>query len=106
MSDGQHSPHDPAHLLALNAALRAENENLRAIVAALKRTLFGARSEKQVEPEAQLPLALDDLFGTPGNSQTANAGERKPAAAAKGDAQYRRAAAPALLVHVAVMKFA
>ena len=65
MSDGQHSPHDPAHLLALNAALRAENENLRAVVAALKRALFGARSEKQVEPEAQLPLALDDLSGTP-----------------------------------------
>jgi hypothetical protein len=28
MSDGENSPHDKAHLLALNAALRAENENL------------------------------------------------------------------------------
>lgn len=65
MPDDQHSPHDPAHLVALNAALRAENENLRAVVAALKRALFGARSEKQVTPEAQLPLALEDRSGTP-----------------------------------------
>jgi transposase len=65
MPDDQHAPHDPAHLLALNAALRAENESLRAVVAALKRALFGARSEKQIEPEAHLPLGLDDLSGTP-----------------------------------------
>src|SRR5271170_1173968 len=64
MSDGQHSPHDPAHLLALNAALRAENENLRAVVETLKRALYGARSEKQVAPANQLPLALNDLSAT------------------------------------------
>jgi len=65
MSDGQHSPHDPAHLLALNAALRAENENLKAVVETLKRALYGARSERQLEPANQLPLALDDLSPTP-----------------------------------------
>jgi transposase len=65
MSDGQHSPHDPAHLLALNAALRAENENLRAVVETLKRALYGARSERQVEPANQLPLALNDLSAAP-----------------------------------------
>jgi len=52
-------------LLALNAALRAENVNLLAIVATLKRALYGARSEKQAEPASQLPLALDDLSATP-----------------------------------------
>src|SRR5271156_4083636 len=65
MSDGQISPHDPERLRAANAALRAENEKLRAIVATLKRALYGARSEKQAEPASQLPLALDDLLATP-----------------------------------------
>jgi transposase len=61
MSDGRISPHDPERLLASNVALRAENANLRAIVATLKRALYGARSEKQAEPASQLPLGLDDL---------------------------------------------
>ena len=65
MSDGQHSPHDPAHLLALNAALRAENENLKAVVETLRRALYGARSERQLEPANQLPLALNDLSAAP-----------------------------------------
>jgi transposase len=65
MSDGQHSPHDPAHLLALNAALRAENENLKAVVETLRRALYGARSERQLEPANQLPLALNDLSASP-----------------------------------------
>ncbi|HUW80814.1 MAG TPA: IS66 family transposase [Acidocella sp.] len=65
MSDGQNSSHDTAHLLALNAALRAENENLKAVVETLKRALYGARSERQLEPESQLPLALNDLSAAP-----------------------------------------
>ena len=65
MSDGENSPHDKAHLLALNAALRAENENLRAVVETLKRALYGARSERQIEPANQLPLALNDLSAAP-----------------------------------------
>jgi transposase len=65
MSDGQNPSHNQAHLLALNAALRVENENLRAVVAALKRALYGARSEKQIEPVNQLPLGLDDVSATP-----------------------------------------
>jgi transposase len=65
MSDGQNPSHDPVHLLTLNAALQAENESLRAVVAALKRALYGARSEKQIEPVNQLPLGLDDLSPTP-----------------------------------------
>ena len=65
MPAAPYPPHDPAHLLALNAALLAENENLHAMVAALKRALYGARSEKRLEPETQLPLALDDLSTAP-----------------------------------------
>ncbi|MGB6373812.1 MAG: IS66 family transposase [Methylocella sp.] len=65
MSDGENSPHEKAHLLALNAALRAENENLRAVVETLKRALYGARSERQLEPANQLPLALNDLSAAP-----------------------------------------
>jgi transposase len=65
MSDGQHSPQDPANLLALNAALRAENENLKAVVETLRRALYGARSERQLEPADQLPLALNDLSAAP-----------------------------------------
>jgi transposase len=65
MSDGQHSTHDPANLLALNAALRAENENLKAVVETLRRALYGARSERQLEPADQLPLALNDLSAAP-----------------------------------------
>lgn len=61
MSEGQDNPGDAAHLRALNTALREENERLRAIVETLKRALYGARSEKQDEPPAQLPLALGDL---------------------------------------------
>ncbi|OYV29897.1 MAG: IS66 family transposase, partial [Acidocella sp. 20-61-6] len=85
MSDDQNTPHDPLHLLALNAALRAENENLHAVVAALKRALYGARSEKQVTPETQLPLALDDLSATPvepaklPKPANSNRPERRPA---------------------------
>lgn len=65
MSDGQNLSHDPVHLLALNAALQAENESLRAVVVALKRALFGARSEKQSEPVNQLALGLGDLLAMP-----------------------------------------
>ena len=65
MSESQDTPSDEAHLRALNAALREENENLRAIVQTLKRALYGARSEKQSEPEAQLPLSLGDLSPAP-----------------------------------------
>ncbi|NNM56427.1 IS66 family transposase [Acidocella sp.] len=65
MSDGQKSPLDTVHLLALNAALRAENENLKAVVETLRRALYGARSERQLEQAGQLPLALNDLSAAP-----------------------------------------
>lgn len=65
MSVAQIPAHDPERLLALNAALREENESLRATVDILKRALYGARSEKQSEPASQLPLALGDLSVTP-----------------------------------------
>ena len=45
--------------------LRDENDRLRAIVGTLKRTLFGARSERLDADPAQLPLALDDVSAAP-----------------------------------------
>jgi transposase len=63
MSEGQNIAHDEMLLRALNAALREENDRLRAIVDTLKRALYGARSEKQPEPDTQLLLALGDLSG-------------------------------------------
>ena len=65
MSDSQNSRHDTVQLLALNAALQAENENLRAVVETLRRALYGARSERQLEPADQLALALNDLSAAP-----------------------------------------
>jgi transposase len=63
MSEGQNIAHDEMPLRALNAALREENDRLRAIVDTLKRALYGARSEKRPEPDTQLLLALGDLSG-------------------------------------------
>ena len=65
MSDGQDLPQNTVQLLALNAALRAENENLKAVVETLRRALYGARSERQLQPADQLPLALNDLSAAP-----------------------------------------
>ena len=64
MSEDQNVRQNEALLRAQNTALREESDHLRAIVDTLKRALYGARSEKQAEPEAQLPLALGDLSRT------------------------------------------
>ena len=86
MSDGPISPHDPDRLLALNTALREENDRLRAIVETLKRALYGARSEKQTAAPNQLPLGLDDLSATPvepsprPSPKNSNRSRRTPAA--------------------------
>lgn len=50
-------PRDPDVLLGMVADLRGENDRLRAMLATLKRMLFGARSEKHDTDSAsgQLP---------------------------------------------------
>src|SRR3712207_6833673 len=59
-------PSDPARLVAMVLALKAENESLRAIVRTLKDLLFGSRSEKAVVINLdQLPLDLENLAVDP-----------------------------------------
>jgi transposase len=65
VSDTASLPRDPDILIRMIVDLRDENDRLRAIVGALKRTLFGARSEKLDANPAQLPLALDDVSAAP-----------------------------------------
>ena len=65
MSDTASLPRDPDILIGMIVDLRDENDTLRAIVRTLKRTLFGARSEKLDADPAQLLLALDAVSAAP-----------------------------------------
>jgi transposase len=65
VSDTASLPRDPDILIGMIADLRDENDKLRAIVETLRRTLFGARSEKLTGDAAQLLLALDDMSTAP-----------------------------------------
>jgi len=54
-------PRDPDRLIEIIVALQDRNAHLEGMVAALKRTVYGPRSEKLLAETAQLPLDLDDL---------------------------------------------
>jgi transposase len=54
-------PRDPDRLIEIIMALQDRNIHLEGIVAALKRTVYGPRSEKLISDTAQLPLDLDDV---------------------------------------------
>jgi len=56
-------------LIGMIAELRDENDKLRAMLETLKRTLFGARSEKFDANAGQLPLGLEDLSTMPTEPQ-------------------------------------
>ena len=58
-------PREPDQLIEMVLSLQGENDKLRAIVATLKRALFGARSERLDASAAQLPLGLGDLAAIP-----------------------------------------
>jgi len=60
-SDVASLPREPDILIGMITELRDENDKLRAMLATLKRTLFGARSEKFDAGAGQLPLELEDL---------------------------------------------
>jgi hypothetical protein len=64
-SDVASLPREPDILIGMIAELRDENDKLRAMLATLKRTLFGARSEKFDAGAGQLPLGLEDLSTAP-----------------------------------------
>jgi transposase len=66
MSSGVSSlPRDPDILIEMISGLRAENEKLRAMLETLKRTLYGARSERRAADDAQLAFGLGDLSALP-----------------------------------------
>ena len=68
-SDVAPLPREPDILIGMIAELRDENDKLRAMLETLKRTLFGARSEKFDANAGQLPLGLDDLSTMPTEPQ-------------------------------------
>jgi transposase len=65
ISDVDPLPGDPDILIGMIIELRDENGKLRAMLEALKRTLYGARSEKFDGDPAQLALGLDDVSTAP-----------------------------------------
>jgi transposase len=71
-SDVTSPPTDPDVLIA---ELQAENERLRAMLATLKRMLFGARSEKHEADPAQLALGLEDVATVPVEPEPRASGE-------------------------------
>ena len=54
-------PRDPDRLIEIILELQERNAHLQGIVAALKRAVYGPRSEKLIADKAQLPLELDDV---------------------------------------------
>ena len=83
-------PRDPDRLIEIIVALQDRNAHLEGVVAALKRTVYGPRSEKLIADTAQLPLDLDDVvFNEPAAAanddtvgpQPAKPGSSRPAAA-------------------------
>ncbi len=75
-------PRDPDRLIEIILALQDRNAHLEGIVAALKRTVYGPRSEKLVADTAQLPLELDDLIfneASAANDDAASRGLTGPA---------------------------
>ena len=58
-------PRDPDILIEMVLELRGENGKLRAMLETLRRTLYGARSERFGDDPGQLALGLDDVSTTP-----------------------------------------
>jgi transposase len=83
-SDVAALPRGPDILIGMIGELRDENDKLRAMLDALKRTLFGARSERLGTDAGQLPLGLEDRSTTPVEP------EPKPAAKPTGEDRTTR----------------
>src|SRR6185312_17463704 len=64
-SDVAALPREPDRLMESLAWLRDENGQMRAMVGTLKRSRYGARSERFEDDAAQLALELDDLSAVP-----------------------------------------
>jgi len=79
-------PRDPDALIGIIVELHDENGQLRGMLEAAKRALYGARSERMFEDAAQLPLGLGDVSSTP-VEPAAEAAEPRP----RGPTPRRRA---------------
>ena len=78
--DATSLPRDPDRLIEIIVALQNRNAHLEGMVAALKRTVYGPRSEKLIAETAQLPLDLDDLiFSEPSTAANDDAVGPQPA---------------------------
>jgi len=83
---------DPDRLIEIIVALQDRNAHLEGMVAALKRTVYGPRSEKLIAETAQLPLDLDDLiFSEPSTAANDDAVGPQPArlTATQGGTKHR-----------------
>ena len=58
-------PREPDILIEMVLELRGENGKLRAMLETLRRTLYGARSERFGDDPGQLALGLEDVSTTP-----------------------------------------
>ena len=54
-------PRDPDRLIEIIIELQERNTHLQGMVNALKRVVYGPRSEKLIDDPGQLPLELDDV---------------------------------------------
>jgi transposase len=77
-SDVASLPREPDILIGMIVDLRDENDKLRAMLATLKRSLFGARSEKVDAAAGQLPLGLEDLAKVPAEPEPDAAARPRP----------------------------
>jgi transposase len=77
-SDVTSLPREPDILIGMIADLRDEDDKLRAMLATLKRSLFGARSKKVDAAAGQLPLGLEDLSKVPAEPQREAVAKSKP----------------------------
>jgi Transposase C of IS166 homeodomain len=59
--DRESLPRDPDRLIELIIELQERNAHLQGMVDALKRVVYGPRSEKLIADPGQLPLELDDV---------------------------------------------
>ena len=91
VADAASLPREPDILIGMIVELRDENSRLLAMLETMRRTLYGARSEKLDSGMAQLPLDLPDVSTAPVELTTTT----KPVIRglvdpAEGGAQYRR----------------
>jgi hypothetical protein len=65
VADAASLPREPDILIGMIVELRDENSRLLAMLETMRRTLYGARSEKLDSGMAQLPLDLPDVSSAP-----------------------------------------